>query len=151
MFFEVQINFSAKIYFPFRYLLYKFLLCYSATTISLTYCKIHSLNPHILLRLRFDSYQKFSKALVIIIPFLSFKETNHGYVLTLSITHNKKRILLLNFVINCISVKSAPQISSIKDECTFHFSDFLITGLSNSSVNSWFEIISLLAAPPKGF
>ena len=100
-----------------------------------------------MLRLRFDSYKIFSKALVIIIPFLSFKETNHGYLLTLSITHNKKRILQLN----CILVKSAPQISSIKDECTFHFSDFLITGLSNSSVNSWFEIISRLAAPPKGF
>ena len=41
-----------------------------------------------------------------------------------------------------MSVRSAPQISSIKDECTFLFLKFLIIGLRNSSANPLFEIFS---------
>ena len=37
----------------------------------------------------------------------------------ISITHNKKRIPLLNLLINCIPARSAPQLLSIKDEYTF--------------------------------
>ena len=37
----------------------------------------------------------------------------------MSITHNKKQIPLLNLLINCILAKSAPQILSIKGDCTF--------------------------------
>ena len=55
------------------------------------------------------------------------------------ITHNKKRIPLLNLLINFISAKSAAQILSIKGECTFLFLDFLIIGLCNSSANSLLE------------
>ena len=54
----------------------------------------------------------------------------------MSITHNKKRISLLNLLINCISARSAPQMLPIKGECTFHFLNFLIIGLCNSSANS---------------
>ena len=56
----------------------------------------------------------------------------------MSITHNKKRIPLLNLLINYISARAAPQILSIKGECTFLFLNFLMIGLRNSSVNSLF-------------
>ena len=39
----------------------------------------------------------------------------------MSIKHNKNEIALLILLNNCISAKSALQISSIKDECTFPF------------------------------
>ena len=35
------------------------------------------------------------EVLVIVIPFLSFKETTHGHLLKISIAHNKKRVTLL--------------------------------------------------------
>ena len=54
-------------------------------------------------------------------------------------THNKNLNILLNLLINCISAKSAPQILSIKGECTFLLSFFLIIGLCNSSANSYKE------------
>ena len=37
----------------------------------------------------------------------------------MSITHNENLNPLLNLLINCISARSAPQIFSIKGECTF--------------------------------
>ena len=37
----------------------------------------------------------------------------------MSITHNKKGINLLNLPNKCISAKSATEILSIKDECTY--------------------------------
>ena len=61
--------------------------------------------------------------------------------------HNKKQIPLLNLVNNCISAKSEPQMLSIKGECTFHFSNFLVIGLCNSSANSLFCIVLFLTAP----
>ena len=66
----------------------------------------------------------------------------------MSITHNKKRIPLLNLLINCIFARSAPQMLPIKGECTFHFLNFLIIGLCNSSANSLFEIFSFLIPLP---
>ena len=63
------------------------------------------------------------------------------------ITHNKKRVPLLNLLINCISTRSAPQILSLKDECAFHFSNFLIIGLCNSSVNFSFCSILFVTEP----
>ena len=65
----------------------------------------------------------------------------------MSITHNKKRILLLNYLLIAYQQDQHSKIYR-KDESTFRFLDFLIIGLCNSSVNSWFCIISLLAAPP---
>ena len=53
-----------------------------------------------------------------------------------------------DLLINCISAGSAPQILSIKDECTFLFLNFLIIGLCNSSTNYLFEIFSFLTVPP---
>ena len=69
----------------------------------------------------------------------------------MSITHNKNLNPLLNLLINCISARSAPQIFSIKDECTFHFSNFLIITLCCSSANFSLNIISFLIAPPEVF
>ena len=65
-----------------------------------------------------------------VLPFLSFKGMKHVY------------LPLLNLLVNCISVRSAPQILFIKDECTILSLKFLITVLSNSSANSLFEIFS---------
>ena len=39
----------------------------------------------------------------------------------------------------------------MKDGCFFRSPNFLIVGLSNSPVNYWFDIISLLAVPPDVF
>ena len=55
-----------------------------------------------------------------------------------------------------MSAKSTPQILSIKNECSFYFSNFLIIGLCSSpadprvgkSKECWFDIFSLLATPP---
>ena len=58
----------------------------------------------------------------------------------MSITHNKKQIPLLNFLINCISARSAPQILPVKDECTFILLNFLKIGLCNFSANSLLDI-----------
>ena len=55
---------------------------------------------------------------------------------------------LLNFLINCTSERSAPQILSIKGENAFRFSNFLIIGLCNSSARSLLDMISFLIAPP---
>ena len=63
------------------------------------------------------------------------------YLLKISVIHNKKPIPLLNVLNNCISARSAPQILSIKGECTFHFSKILIIGLCISSANSLLKII----------
>ena len=62
----------------------------------------------------------------------------------MSITHNKNLNPLLSLLINCISAKSAPQILSIKGECTFHFLNSRIIRLFNSSANCWFDIFSFL-------
>ena len=65
------------------------------------------------------------------------------------IIHNKNQnplliyLVLIYLVIACQEDKY-PQIFSLKDEYTFHFLNFLIIGLFNSSANSWFDIILLL-------
>ena len=56
---------------------------------------------------------------------------------------------MLNLLIHCISARSAVQVLPVKDECLFHFSNVLLTGLCNSSGNTWFGIITLLMARPK--
>ena len=48
---------------------------------------------------------------------------------------------------NRISARSAPKILSIKDECIFLFSIFLIIVLCKSSANYLLEMISILTAP----
>ena len=56
---------------------------------------------------------------------------------------------MLNLFISCISAKSGPQILSIKYECIFLFSNFLIIDLCNSSANYLLDIILFLTAPPE--
>ena len=68
----------------------------------------------------------------------------------MSKTHNKKRIPLLNLLISCISARYAPQILSMKGECTFLTLN-LITGLCNSSANCWSDIFSFLTPLPEVF
>ena len=53
---------------------------------------------------------------------------------------------LSNLLINCIFTKSAPQVLSIKDYCTFLLEKFLIIGLCNSSANSLLEMSLFLLA-----
>ena len=45
------------------------------------------------------------------------------------IIHNKKQNHLLDLLINCTYVRSAPQILSSKDECTFLSSNFLFLNI----------------------
>ena len=80
---------------------------------------------------RFDSSKNVWKTLEI----LSFKGTIYAYFLKISIIHNKKRIPLLNLLINCISARSVPQILSIKVGCTSLSLNFQIICLCNSSAN----------------
>ena len=83
--------------------------------ISLIYYKVRCLlSTQILIDLRLDSSNFFLKTLVIVVYFLSFKIITHAYLLKLSIKHHKKRIPLLNLLINCISARAAPQ-------CVFFF------------------------------
>ena len=69
----------------------------------------------------------------------------------MSITHNENLNPLLNLLINCISAKCAPQILSIKGDCTFLLLSFKIIALCNSSTNSLLEIFSFLTVPPEVF
>ena len=61
----------------------------------------------------------------------------------MSFTHNKNPNPLLNVLFNCISARSAPQILSMKGECTFLLLRFLIIDLCNSYANSLLEIFSI--------
>ena len=103
---------------------------------------IDVLSGHILFGLRLDSFKISWKALVIVAPFLSFKGITHVYLLKISIALNKKRTLLLNLLISCLSARSALQMLSTKDECTIRFSNILMIGLCNSSANYLLDIIS---------
>ena len=69
----------------------------------------------------------------------------------MSITLYKNQNPLLNLLIDCISARSAPQILSIKDDCTFLFLNFLVIGLCNSSANSLLEISFFLIPLPEDF
>ena len=50
----------------------------------------------------------------------------------------------MHLPINCIFARLPPQMLSLSDEYTFHFPNFLIIGLCNSSAHSLFGIILLL-------
>ena len=63
----------------------------------------------------------------------------------------KKRVPLLNLLINCISARWAPGILSIKYECKFLFLTFLIIGFWNPSDNSLFKMFSFLIQLPEVF
>ena len=84
------------------------------------------MSTHIVLGLHFDSSKIFLIALVILILFSSFKGITHAYLLQMSITRNKNLNPLLNLLINYISASSSTQILSIKGNCTFLFSNFLV-------------------------
>ena len=89
---------------------------------------------------------------MIVIPFLSFKRIIQAYLVKISITHNKRRISLLNLPIDYISVRSAPQVLLLNNEYTFIFSIFLMIDLGNSSANCSFCLVSFcLIAPPADF
>ena len=99
-----------------------------------------SLSTHILFGLWLDSSNIFWKALVIVVPFLSFTEITYASLLKILMAHNEQLIPLLNLLINCISARLKHQILSIKGECTFLLLNFLIAALCNCSANSLFEI-----------
>ena len=96
---------------------------------------------------RLDSSKIFWEALVIVVPFLSFKVIIHAYLLNISITHNKKGICSLsNLLIDCVSTRLAAKILAIKDEYTFCFLSFLIIGLRNSWAHHLFLFLIPLPA-----
>ena len=51
----------------------------------------------------------------------------------------------------CLLIASAPQILSMKNECTFLFLNILIIGLCNTSANSFSKICSSLTVQPEAF
>ena len=104
------------------------------------------MSAYILLGFRLDSFQVFWNALVIVIPFLSFKGTTNVYILKILITSNKNLIPLLNLLINCISARSAPKILSLNREQTLLLLNFVIISLCNSFANYLLEIV-----PPEVF
>ena len=53
--------------------------------------------------------------------FLSFKRTTQGYLVKISIAHNKYLIPLLHLLINYISATPTPQVLSLKEEYAFLF------------------------------
>ena len=71
---------------------------------------------------------------------MSFGGTAHFYI-DITLLRNP----ILNLLTNCMSPK-APQMLSLKDECTFRFSNVQIIGLGNSSPNGLTGIILHLIA-----
>ena len=106
---------------------------------------------HVLFGFLADCFNFFQNALTILTPLLPFKEITHAYLQKMSITHNKNLNPLLNLLINCISERSAPHISSLNAACTFRFLNFLIMGLCHSSANCSFCGIDLIVCdnPPR--
>ena len=68
---------------------------------------IHLLT-HIIFDFHPDLFKFFLKSVSNCNAFFYCKETTHVYLPKISITHNKKRISLLNLLNNWISAKSAP-------------------------------------------
>ena len=137
MFFKVLINLLAATDFPS--------LCFDVFYINILY--------HIWFGLGRGSFKTFWKALVFLIPFLSFKRTSQVHFIKISMNYNKNQNSLLYLLVKCISAQKAPKlILSLQDEYSLHFSRFLIIGLRNFSANCWFDIIadlSRVTTPPK--
>ena len=93
----------------------------------------------------------FWNALVIVSPFWCFNGITHAYLLCTSIAHNKKRILLLCLLINCISAKSALKMLSIKDKHTLRCWNFLVITLCSSEAYFWFNVYLLFNPFPLDF
>ena len=93
------------------------------------------LSTNTLFGLQPDSSKDFWKTLVIVIPF--FKGTTRALL----------SIIISYLLINCISLRSAPQLLCLIVEYNFYFSNFLLIGLCNFSAISWFMINSLITAP----
>ena len=123
-------------------------MAFFSSIISWIYYKIRCLYLHIFCLVCSWIHLRFLKSISNCNNFLSFKGITHAYLLKISIAHNKKWIPLLDFLINCISSRLAPQILSIKDDYTFIFFNFLIIGLYTSSANSLFEIFWFLIPLP---
>ena len=98
------------------------------------------LSTHTLFGLQIDSFKTFWKALVIVVPLLSFQRVTHAYLPKISMRYNKNLNLLSNLLINCILLRSASKILSTKVEYTFLFLKILIIGLYSSSADFLFEI-----------
>ena len=109
---------------------------YPATMISLIYCKINYLYfvsfPIRLIKNVLTSISNCNS-------FLSFGRTLHSHLLYISKTQNKKQVVLLNLLINCISARSKPLLLPLKDEYTLRFSNFLVIDSRNSPASCWFS------------
>ena len=102
-----------------HYLVNVFLYHCMATMISLSNCNFYDIYlPIFYLVYAKTDLIKFWKALIIVIPFLSFKRETQVYVLRASMTHNKNRYPLSYLLINCVSAKSASQLLFLKVKYT---------------------------------
>ena len=123
-FIKVLINFSAISDIPSVYVES---ISRNHDFIDLSWNLLH-LSIHILLGLQLDTSKMFWQTLVNVISLLYFKRTARTYLLKKWMTHNENPNPLLNWHINCISTRSAPQILSLKYEYTFCYSNFIIIG-----------------------
>ena len=77
---------------------------------------------------------------------------NNPYVFTENINNTHKKNKFLHQIYSLITYRQDQTPNIVyKDECTFPIFNFLIIGLCNSSVNSWFDKFSFLIPLPEGF
>ena len=124
LFFKVLANFSAATNFT------SFCVEYISVIFTIHYFNdllqtLRLLSTIFLFRLHPDSLKVFWKAPAVIISLLSFKEAIQAYVQKILITHNKKRICLLNLLNNCISCTVIIWIK-LKETATLIFWNFLL-------------------------
>ena len=129
--FKVLINLSTTTDFPSS-ALKTFLYNYSAKVISLIYCKIPCLYLLLFFCFAIRFFLFFLRSTSNFNNYLSIRRITYACSLKISIAYHKRRIPLLNLLINYISVRSAHKISSVKNECTFLLLNFIINGLCNS-------------------
>ena len=135
--FNVFMNFSVITDLPllcFKYMKISFLSNHSCITLFLNYLpwSTHDLFG---LKLLFTILIKAFRA---VLPFLSYKGLTHAYLVKATIKNNKY-VTFLFFEDNVsISAKSAAKILSLNLAKAFLFLNFLVTGLSNSSVRCLF-------------
>ena len=115
-----------------------------ATTISLIYFEIHYLHLPIFYLICVLTHLKF-------IEKASFKGKTWHIYCKYQWHITKMEILYYTYLlIKCLLDQSnICQILSVRDEYTFHFSNFLIIGLCSSLATCWFGIILLCNSTPR--
>ena len=124
LFFKVSMHFSATTDFSSLFAKYISMLLIFKNLLKRILQNSSPLSSHILFgwhpfdfALLFSEMSKiFLNALIIVIPFVSFKGKTHAYFLKRSIARNKYLFPLFYLLNDCISAKSTPQMLSLNEE-----------------------------------